>query len=478
MDWFIHPIGTVMSDLILRRAIIAWLLAPLFLHGLPASAYAQADTCRQEVARIVSLQGRAEIKRAGQKRWRMASFDDPLCAHESLRVLGNSRVAIRMHNNTLLRLDQGTSINLSAINEPEPQWLDLLRGVVHFISRTPRILNIRTPFVNAGIEGTELLVRSDEQETGIWVYEGRVIVSNPKGRLALESNDFAVSRAGQAPRRRLVARPSDAVQWALYYPPIIDSLSPPTSAPFATVLKRYRQGDHTGALAHMSAVPEQLRDAAYFNLLAGLYLSVGRVVEAHAGLDRASALAPGNPISQALHSIIAVTQGERDLALELAQQAAERAPRLPLPQVALSYAQQAAFDVESALASALLAAQSGPDDALAWTRVAELRLSVGYFDEAQDAAERAVALNPGLARTQTILGFANLIRIDIEQARQAFERAIRLDQADPLPRLGLGLAKIRQGELEQGRRQLEVAASLNPAVEPRRTRRARRLSRR
>ncbi|HEX6144817.1 MAG TPA: hypothetical protein VFZ01_19020, partial [Geminicoccaceae bacterium] len=67
-----------------------------------------------------------------------------------------------------------------------------------------------------------------------------------------------------------------------------------------------------------------------------------------------------------------------------------------------------------------------------------------------------------LARTQIVLGFAELVRIDTEDALQAFERAIVLDQADPLPHLGRGLALIRDSDLEAGRRELEIAVGLDP----------------
>ncbi|MEP6610047.1 MAG: tetratricopeptide repeat protein, partial [Burkholderiaceae bacterium] len=71
-------------------------------------------------------------------------------------------------------------------------------------------------------------------------------------------------------------------------------------------------------------------------------------------------------------------------------------------------------------------------------------------------------LNPELAKTQTVLGFAYLTRIDTQAARTSFEKAIELDNADPLARLGLGLAKIRDGDLEGGRREIEIATSLDP----------------
>ena len=95
-------------------------------------------------------------------------------------------------------------------------------------------------------------------------------------------------------------------------------------------------------------------------------------------------------------------------------------------------------------------------------RLAEIELSFGNLNAAQAAAERAVTLAPDLERTQMVLGFAALTRIDIDQAKAAFEHAIRLDSAEPLARLGLGLAKIRVGDLAAGRRELEIAAALDP----------------
>jgi len=101
------------------------------------------------------------------------------------------------------------------------------------------------------------------------------------------------------------------------------------------------------------------------------------------------------------------------------------------------------------------------DNALAWARLAELRASFGDLRGALAAAERAASLDSKLSRTQTVLGFAHLTRVETDAARQAFERAIDLDQADPMPRLGLGLAKIRSGDLDAGAREIEVAASLD-----------------
>ena len=89
-------------------------------------------------------------------------------------------------------------------------------------------------------------------------------------------------------------------------------------------------------------------------------------------------------------------------------------------------------------------------------------MSFGDLDKALEAAQKAVTLEPNLARTRTILGFAYLMQVNIQEAKASFEKAIEFDQADYLPRLGLGLAKIREGDLQEGGREIEIAVSLDP----------------
>ena len=149
-------------------------------------------------------------------------------------------------------------------------------------------------------------------------------------------------------------------------------------------------------------------------------------------------------------------------ALELAQKAVAAAPRSAAALIALSYAQQAAFDLQSARQSLEAAVKAEPQNALAWARLAELWSSFGRLDRSLAAAKKAVSLDPGLSRTQTVLGFAYLTQVNTAEARTAFEKAIALDQADPLPRLGLGLATIRDGDLDAGGGEIEIAASLDP----------------
>jgi tetratricopeptide (TPR) repeat protein len=234
---------------------------------------------------------------------------------------------------------------------------------------------------------------------------------------------------------RVVVRPRDAVQWALYYPPVI----------------YFPEG-----------VREDRSDPRFLAYNASQLLAVGRVDEADAEIERALRLDPNYSDALSLQAIIYVVQNEREKALSAAQQAVKADPNSATALIALSYAQQARFDLEGARASLEKAVQVDPENALAWARLAELQASFGYLTQSVESAEKAVALDPNVSRTQTVLGFANLTKVRTQQAKEAFEKAIKLDQADPLPRLGLGLAKIRRGDLEAGRAEIEIAASLDP----------------
>ena len=267
---------------------------------------------------------------------------------------------------------------------------------------------------------------------------------------------------------RTVARPRDAVHWALYYPPVLyfrpDEF--PAGPDWQGMVRRsiefYLRGDLQRAFDSIASLPPDIRDPRLFAYRAHLLLAVGRVDEASVDLDRALRLDPNASHALALHTIIAVVQNDKDKALTVAQMAVQAAPHSATAQIALSYAQQARFDLEGARASLERAVQLDPKNALAWARLAELQASFGELKQALKSAQQAVALEPNLARTQSVLGYAYLTQVKTKQAREAFDKAIVLDQADSLPRLGLGLATIREGKLDAGSRDIEIVASLDP----------------
>ncbi|WP_258039448.1 TonB-dependent receptor domain-containing protein [Nitrosomonas ureae] len=412
------------------------LIAMLFSLGHIDSLHAASECgIATAHARIVSVQGVIEIKRIQEKAWQPASMDTLLCGGDMIRSRSRSRAALRLNNDSMLRLDQRSSIIFPATQEDKNiSLLDFIEGAIHIITRTPKPFRIRTPFVNASVDGTEFLVRVHGNDAEVVVYEGKVSVSNDWGRLALNDHEAAIIHKDQAPQKEIMIFPIDAVQWALYYPTILDYWQD-------------RGTQDIDALIHQ----------------AGQLLNTGQVEEARTIIQRVLQQEPGNSDAYALLAIVAVVQNDKDQALGLATAAVTHHPQSAAAHLALSYAQQANFQIEAALKSVQQAMLLDPQHALAWARIAELRMSLGELEQARQAAQQAVKLNPALSKTQTILGFAQLLQLETQAAKVIFQHAIELDQADPMPRLGLGIALIREGSLEAGRIELEIAASLDPA---------------
>ncbi len=426
-----------MKQFFTRRSIFVLFLC-FAVTSIYLSGDALAQPCEEWVAKVVSVQGVVEAQKAGETQWQQVKMNDTFCPGDKIRVQDASRADVALVNQPVMRLDQNTTITLGGVKEKRTSLIELVKGAAHFFSRARQSLEVDTAFVNAGVEGTEFVVKVDEDKTLLSIFEGRVLASNQAGSLSLTSGQSAEAQAGKAPVLRVVARPRDAVQWALYYPPVI--YVPPGDQP----------------------TKEDMNDPRFLTHRASLMLAVGRVDEASADLKRALRLKANYSDAYALQSIIAVVQNDKDKALKLAQKAVESDVNSGNARIALSYAQQARFDLEGARASLEEAVRVDPKNALAWARLAEMWSSFGDLDRGLDAAKKAVELDPNLARTQTVLGFAYLTQVKTKEAREVFDKAIALDQADSLPRLGLGLAKIRDGDLQAGGRDIEIAASLDP----------------
>ena len=443
----------------------------LFVFGfcLFASAGYARELCQQPIGTFASIEGVAEIQ--GEERyWLVAKLDHRLCEGDIVRVGDRSRVAIQLINNVVLRVDQNTTLRLvNVTNKPdEESWIDLVSGALLSFSRQPWLLKVTTPHLKGDIKGTEFYVQAGADRSLLMVLEGRVRVSNDQGQVMVGSGQAATAEAGKAPALRTIVRPRDAVQWALYYPPLF-YLRPDEFPPgpgwrgrVRESIEFYLRGDRRRALESIALGAEVVSDPRFLVYRASLLLALGRADEAASDIKRALSLAPNDSDALGLQSITAVVQNDKDKALRFAQGAVDAAPGSAAAWIALSYAQQARFDLEAARRSLEKAVQFDPKNALAWARLAELWSSFGRLDQALEAAGKAASLAPDLSRAQTVLGFSYLAQIKTARAKEAFDKAIALDQADPLPRLGLGLAKIREGDLQEGRREIEVAASLDP----------------
>jgi tetratricopeptide (TPR) repeat protein len=413
-----------------RVFLVPWIVV-VCIH-IYCSAAGAAERCREPAGRLVSVQGEAQVLKSGLATWDPVPTDLSLCPGDTLRVGTHGRVAVVLANESILRIDQNSTLTFGDFSTGTASLVKLLKGILHIFSHRPRSLDIATPYVNGAVEGTEFLVQANPENTVIIVFEGKVRAVNSQGQLDVSTGQAIVAEKGMAPQYMTVVRPRDAVHWTLYYPFIID---------------RPAVADESDNDPLMQAVDN---------------LAVGRVAEARALIAGILAKDQASSEALALLAIIEVVQNNTEQALDLALRAIEINPRSAAAGLALSYAQQARFDIPGALATLEKAKEFNPESTEILARLAELQLSVGELAKAERSARQAATLNPDVGRIQTVLGFAHLTRIETDKAREAFTNAISLDPALPLARLGLGLALIRDGDLQAGRAEIEIAAALDP----------------
>ena len=271
-----------------------------------------------------------------------------------------------------------------------------------------------------------VIVDGPAADTLVLVREGEVTATDRRKRsvaLAISGGGAAYASQGTTlvaatpetvPDKFLafLLRPEDAADWAVYYPPVL--LGADVGSPLVReAARRLAAGDPDAADALLSGATLDRR-------------------------DRAAALA--------VRSVAAVYRNETATGLELARAAVAADPGSGAASIALSYALQAQGRVEAAADAATAAVAAAPQDAYAWARLAELKLTRGAYRRTERAVERSLEIRE-TALGRTIEGFLALAGVRLDRAETAFNRAIALDSNAPQPRLGLGLAKVRRPAL-------------------------------
>ena len=404
-----------------------YLLALALFIGLTSSGEARAE-CGEVVGQFVDIHGKVETQAANGDNWSNASLDTELCEGSSIRVGAQSRAAISLINDAVLRLDENTTMRLVNIiqEEKERSLLDILKGAIQSFSRKPKKLMVNSPYLNGSIEGTEFVFRVTDEQTELTVFEGTVLASNEQGEASVSGGESVVAQQGQAPVARILINPRDEVNWGLYYPKILFS-------------------------------KDQSENPKIFEI--GSLLESGRVDQARQELEPLLSAGDSGQ-AYALSSVINVALNQTAQALEDGARAVELNPSPP-SFIALSYAQQSNLDLEAARSTVEQANQASPGNALVLARLAELNLMLGERTQAVELAKRAQTIDSEIGNIQLVLGFSALAIHDHETAGSAFEAAVLLDSANPLAHLGLGLSKISAGNLVAGRRDIEAAVALD-----------------
>lgn len=416
------------------RALAASLFAALVL---PVGAAEPAGDSRR-LAKVAAAQNVVESRRARAEAWNRAAVDEALYALDRVRTGAASRAAILYADDTLHRLGERSEVEVVPPAADSPGILKVLTGRHYFASRKPKDFGrVETATVTAAIKGTEFAVEvAEDGTTTITMIEGVVLASNEFGSVEVKEGERAVTEPGKAPVRSVVVRPRDAVNWALYYPPVLGG----------------------GDAKRLSALGE---DGASLSRAAGL-LGTGQVEEAKRIVEAVRSKERADPVALALASVIALVEDRKDEARRLADDAMTADARSPSAVLAASFVAQADFDIDRARRLAERAAELDPTDPTALARAAELRMAGGDVERARRAASSALDRAPENARALSVLGFIELASRRSEAAASLFSRSIEADSGLAEARLGSGIARLRLGDLPAGREEIQTAVALDP----------------
>ena len=111
-----------------RRGFLVSMLWVTILTAFVYASVAFAQPCGQWVAKVVSAQGTVQALRTGGKQWRPVKLNDTFCPGDMIRIMKLSRADILLSNDTILRLDQNTTVTFTEPEKEKPFLVNLVNG--------------------------------------------------------------------------------------------------------------------------------------------------------------------------------------------------------------------------------------------------------------------------------------------------------------------------------------------------------------
>ncbi len=412
-------------------------------------------------SRLIEAAGLVEFAAAGSTNWISATNGLALQSGDKVRTLAASRAAVQLSDRSVIRLSERTTLEILPPRRAEKKRFGLPRGSIFFFNRDrPTDIEFDTPLAGGAIRGTEFLLEVAEADGGLHLalIDGVVALNTREGEIALQRGEDLRLSPGQPPQKTALINANAVIQWALYYPTVInpDDLRLDANEQDAQrdVIEKYRSGD---LLAALGAWPENFSAGGPGpNLFrAQLELAVGRATVAEVLLAKVPDDVPGR---RALNTLITVVRDEATAASSLPSSKTSTCSEL----LAQSYLLQARADLEGARAAARRAVELAPGFGIAHARLAELEFAFGNRHAALANLERAQQLSPRFAPAYALQGFVLLEQGLPRLAEIHFDKARALDAAFSPAWLGRGLCLMRERKFAEARTAFQAAAALEP----------------
>ena len=151
------------------------------------------------LAWLGEIVGKPQVCRAASALWLPAESKQPIAPGDQVRTGGNDRITVGLADGTRLALQPGTTLQLLAA-KGRPAQARLISGQVEtWVAPAAAPFRVSTPQGRAEATGTRFAVDTSRELTTVAVFDGRVVLANDQGRVALDPRSQVTVRAGEAP---------------------------------------------------------------------------------------------------------------------------------------------------------------------------------------------------------------------------------------------------------------------------------------
>ncbi len=434
--------------------VCAWAVVPVIAQtNSPTAPGAESNL----ISHLIEASGVVEFNLATATNWSVATNGLTLKPGDKVRTRAASRAAVQLSDRSVVRLSERTTLEILPPRHAEKKRFGLPSGRIYFFNREkPSDVEFDTPLAAGAIRGTEFLLETAASDGALQLslIDGLVALQSPSGDVTLQRGEVVRLAPGQAPQKTALVNTAAIIQWALYYPAVLNpedlALTAAERQNLGEALAHYTAGDLLAALASW---PEELRstNVGVICLRAQLDLAVGQVDQAITLLD---ALPRDVSPVLALRELIATVRQDADFVCAPPITASEYLAR--------TYTAQARLDLPAARAAARRAVALAPNHGFAHARLAELEFAFGHRAVALAELTRADRLAPRLAPAQALRGFVLLEQGKTQMAQTHFDQARALDAAFGPAWLGRGLCRMRARDFTAARAAFQAAAALEP----------------
>ena len=459
-------------------------------------SWAQSNTA---IATAVEVSGEAWIVNEGANDRVLLSEGQSIRANELVVTGVNGKVALLLADETLLRLHFNSEFKLRAV-APVAGWLaktkaalqssyQLLKGEMWFRNkRRVADIEIETTHLSVTVRGTEFVVIANEDVTLVNMLEGRVSASNSYGSIDAQSGEQIIGQFGQAPFKRVLLNPDDAVQWTIRLPSLfsIDSLfshyfenndaiqkgqKESNTGIFSHALSLSQKGDYQQVIEILnknrnnnksgSSKDDTKRDGEL--LEAWAYLESGRIDKSVKLLEQFTKRYKSDLRGWQVLALSALLNNEKNRALEASIMATQLAPDNAESWLLKSYALQSQFELTQAENAAEQAVKQHAGLVSAWLQRATLAIAKGEYRSAERLVKNAqsASLHP-TADIDATRGFIALAMGQRNQAQQYFSKALKLDGSFAPAYLGQALAAMEINDTEIALKSIATAVTIEP----------------